>query len=123
LFATDEFIDAFSECDFAEHGRPVIRIEAVLATLCPLALLDKPNLEKFVQMIVEGTVIDVDHFFKLLRTHVTAVDEPIEDFVSSPMADGSMHIKVLLKPQDAIFWKKIFWVRAFPIPTDCLSRI
>lgn len=40
--------------------------------------------------------------FELRETHLTAVNETIEDFIASAVTDGSVHIEVLLKRENAL---------------------
>ena len=95
----------------AEHGCAVVRVQPVLSPFGTLAFLDEPDVDEFVQVVVERAVVDLDGFFEFFRTHLPAVDEPIEDLVPGSVTDRGMHVEILLQGQHAVLGEQILRIR------------
>ncbi len=107
MFATDQFVDAVGEGHLTKYGRSIVRVEAVLISLRPLALFHKTHVNKLVEVVMKCAVINFECFFEFFRTHFIAMDEPIEDFISGAVADSSVHFEILVETEDALLRQQV----------------
>jgi hypothetical protein len=117
LFTANQLINAVGERYFAEYGGLVVRVEAVLATFGALSLFYEADINELVEVVVKRAVVNVHFGFQFCRTHLSIVDKAVEDFVASPVSDGSMHCEVLLKTEDTVLWEEVRWILG-EVPTD-----
>lgn len=107
MLPADQLVDPLGEDHFAEHRRPIIGGQAVLIPLRPLSFLDEAHVQEFVQVVVERAVVDFETGFELRGAHRPGVNEAIEDLIARPVADGGVHIEVLLEGEDAVLRQQV----------------
>lgn len=89
--------------------------QSVLPLFRALTSLDKADVEEFVEVVMECTIVDFDFLLELRRAHLPGVDEPVEDPVPGAVPDCSMHLEVLLKIENTVWRQQILWVLRFPL--------
>ena len=84
--------------DAAAHRcRPIVRIEALAISGPSLALIDQPDIDQFVEVIVEIVGFDIDRGFEISGTQFVVGNECAQDPKSRWVTDRLLHREILLE--------------------------
>jgi len=109
-FTAHQLLDTVLENTMPHCRRPIVRVKTLAVGGPSLALVDKPDIDQFVEMVVEIVGFDVDRGLEIGSTQFVVGDERAQDPEPRRVADRLLHSEILLKRQPAILGKRWFWL-------------
>ena len=105
-FTAHQLLNAVLENPPPHCRRPIVRVKTLAVSGPSLALVDEPDVDQFVEMVVKIVGFDIDRGLEIGSTQFVVGDERAEDPEPRRVADRLLHREIFLDRQPALFGKR-----------------